>query len=283
MNTFFMKKYTLIVMLLFLTAALSNSCVSKKRYLKAVDRGNRLANDSMNTHLKLDVCNTAVKGLQSDKGSLQNEKGQLQNQNGELETENQKIINELNKLSSTSKMTIADQARRLKSLQDLIQAQKDAMNGLKQTIANALVNFKADELTVYVKDGNVYVSLQEKLLFKSGSADVDPKGKQALAKLAEVLNSTADVGVVIEGHTDNVPIKTGKFEDNWALSTGRAASIVRILTKDYGFDPNRIAASGKGEFHPVQPNATPEGRSANRRTEIIISPNLSKLYDLINQ
>ncbi len=180
-------------------------------------------------------------------------------------------------------MTIADQARRLKNLQDLIQSQRDVMNKLKASIATALINFKADELSVYIKDGNVYVSMEVKLLFKSGSAEVDPKGKQALAKVAEVLNSTPDINVVIEGHTDNVPIKGGKFEDNWALSSGRATNIVRILTKDYGFDPHRITAAGKGEFHPVKTNETVDGKASNRRTEIILSPNLTELYKLIEQ
>jgi chemotaxis protein MotB len=180
-------------------------------------------------------------------------------------------------------MTISDQAKRLKNLQDLIQSQKDVLNKLRQTIADALINFKADELSVNVKDGNVYVSLEEKLLFKSGSSDVDPKGKQALAKLATVLNNTKDINVMIEGHTDNVPIKSTKFEDNWALSTTRALSIVRILTVENGFDSHRIIASGRGEFYPVKSNQTPEGRGSNRRTEIILSPNLSELFKLLNQ
>jgi len=271
-----MKKLILYGGLLFLSAALTTSCVSKKKYLKAVNYTHKLQDDSATTHLKLNQCNQTVSSLQNDKGALLNDKGQL-------ESQNQQVIDQLNKLSTTSKMTIADQAKRLKNLQDLIQSQRDAMNSLKSTIAAALVNFNASELSVYVKDGNVYVALEEKLLFKSGSAVVDPKGVDALSKLAQVLNSTPDVSVVIEGYTDTVPIKTVKFEDNWALSTGRATSIVRILTKDYGFDPNRITASGRGQYHPVQTNATTEGRQANRRTEIVISPDLNKLYNLLNQ
>lgn len=271
-----MKKLVLFVALLFVTVSLTVTCVSKKKYLKAVDRGNMLQSDSASTHIKLDMCNNTVKNLQSDKGALQTERGQLQDQN-------QQVTNDLNSLTTTSKMTIADQAKRLATLQSLIQGQKDAMNSLKQSIAAALVNFKADELTVYIKDGNVYVSLEEKLLFKSGSADVDPQGKAALAKLAGVLTNTSDINVVIEGYTDNVPIKTGKFEDNWALSVSRATAIVRILTVDDGFNPNRISAAGHGEYHPVQTNDTPDGRAANRRTEIVLSPNLTSLFNLLNQ
>jgi chemotaxis protein MotB len=180
-------------------------------------------------------------------------------------------------------LTIADQAKRLKNLQDLIQAQKDVMNKLKKNISDALINFKADELSVYIKDGKVYVSLQEKLLFKSGSAVVDPKGKEALGTLAAVLISTPNINIMIEGHTDTIPIKSAQFQDNWALSTARATSIVRILTTDYIVNPHSIIASGRGEFYPVQSNATPDGRAVNRRTEIILSPNLNELFRLLDQ
>jgi chemotaxis protein MotB len=112
---------------------------------------------------------------------------------------------------------------------------------------------------------------------------VDPKGKEALKSLAIVLNNTKEINVMIEGHTDNVPIKTSQFKDNWDLSTSRATSILRILTNDNGFDPVRITASGKGEFHPVKTNETEEGRAGNRRTEIILSPDLKEIYKLLYQ
>jgi chemotaxis protein MotB len=112
---------------------------------------------------------------------------------------------------------------------------------------------------------------------------VDIKGVAALKTLAMVLNDTKDISVLIEGHTDNMPIKTATFKDNWDLSTARATSIVRILTKDFGFDSKRITASGKGFFSPVKSNETAEGRAANRRTEVILSPDLNELYSLLNQ
>jgi chemotaxis protein MotB len=229
----------------------------------------KLQKDNANTLGLLNDCNTQVKILTDDKTSLKNENALVQNS--------------LKALSTESKMTIADQAKRLKTFQDMIQAQKDVMAKLKNSIADALMNYKTDELSVYIKDGNVYVSLEEKLLFKSGSDVVDPKGKEALKTLANVLNSTKDVTVMIEGHTDNVPIKTKQFKDNWDLSTARATSILRILTTDYGFDSNRITASGRGQFHPVKTNETTEGRAANRRTEIILSPDLNELYKLLYQ
>jgi chemotaxis protein MotB len=245
------------------------SCGPGKKLVNSRAQVGQLQKDSASTHSLLNDCNALVKTLDNDKISLQNENAAVQK--------------DLKSLSSESKMTIAEQAQRLKSLQDMIQAQKDIMSKLKNSISNALMNYKTDELSIYTKDGNVYVSLQEKLLFKSGSDVVDPKGKEALKSLAQVLNSTTDITVLIEGHTDNVPIKTNQFKDNWDLSTARATSIVRILTKDNGFDPNRITASGKSEFHPVKPNDTVEGRAGNRRTEVILSPDLKELYKLLEQ
>jgi len=245
------------------------SCGPSKKLVESRSRVDKLQNDSAITHSQLNDCNTMVKNLNTEKVVLQNENAAAQKN--------------LTAINTQSKMTIADQATRLQNLQNLIQSQKDVMNNLKNSIANALMNYSPDELSVTVKDGNVYVSMQEKLLFKSGSDVVDPKGKEALAKLAMVLNNTKDITVLIEGHTDNVPIKTNKYKDNWDLSTARATSIVRVLTKDNAFDPNRITAAGKGSYHPVQPNETVEGRAANRRTEVILSPDLKELFKILEQ
>ncbi len=293
------KLLSLTLPLLFFAFCVEfTSCVPTRKLKQALSKIDTLKQDSSSTHANLNACNANVKQLLDEKKGLQNEKAGLidektglmkekaglLNEKAGLQNEKANIQNELYNLSTTSTMTIEDQAKRLKSLQSMIQAQKDALNGLKQTISDALINFKADELSVTVKDGNVYVSLEEKLLFKSGSADIDPKGKQALGKLATVLNNTnKDINVMIEGHTDILPIKSVKYEDNWALSSARALSIVRILTKDNGFDPSRIIGAARGEFHPVKTNDTPEGRASNRRTEIILSPNLTELFKLLNQ
>ena len=261
--------FPLSLCLLLLAGVTLTGCVSKGKFLTSEGRVHALQNDSTSTHRSLDQCNLSLKDLEAQRAALQNANASAQN--------------DLKNLSSSSKLTIAEQAKRLKTLQDLIQSQRDVMNKLKQSIADALMNFKADELSVYIKDGKVYVSLQEKLLFKSGSAVVDPKGKEALKKLAQVLNSTTDINVMIEGHTDTIPIKRAQFEDNWSLSVSRATSIVRILTIDDGFDSHRIIASGRGEFSPVQTNATIEGRAANRRTEIILSPDLNEIFKLLDQ
>ncbi|MEI8225161.1 MAG: OmpA family protein [Bacteroidota bacterium] len=263
------KSLHFLAFLSLILGLLFTSCGPSKKLMVSEAKVDELQKDNANTHNKLNVCNAQVQNLNEEKVSLQNEYASIQK--------------DLKDLSNESKMTISDQARRLRNLQNMIQSQKDIMTRLKNSIADALMNYKADELSVYIKDGNVYVSLEEKLLFKSGSDVVDPKGKEALKSLAMVLNNTKDITVMIEGHTDNVPIKTKLFEDNWDLSTARATSILRILTKDYGFDPNRITASGKGQFHPIKTNDTVEGRAANRRTEIILSPDLNEIYKLLYQ
>ncbi len=252
------------------------SCVSNKKFTASEARNDKLQQENANTLGKLNECN--VQGLKSKE-----EIAKLQKENEAALKDYALVKNDLMLFSSKSNLTIREQAERLKNLQDKMQAQTDKTNELKNSISKALMNYKSDELNVYQKDGKVYVSLAEKLLFKSGSAVVDPKGKAALKTLAVVLNSSQDFTVAIEGHTDNVPIKTSVFKDNWDLSTARASSIVRVLTIDNGFDSGRITASGKSEFHPVGINTTDEGRASNRRTEIILSPDLQEIYKLLYQ
>lgn len=176
---------------------------------------------------------------------------------------------------------LAEKEKRVKELEDLI-AQKDAaVNALRKSIEDALLGFDKNELTVNVKDGKIYVSLSEKLLFQSGSTEVDKKGKDALNKLAKVLEKQNDITIMVEGHTDNVPIKTACIKDNWDLSVLRATSIVRILTVDNKVDSKQVLPAGKGEFVPVAGNDTKENRAKNRRTEIVLSPNLDKIFKIL--
>jgi chemotaxis protein MotB len=272
-----MKKsiYYLVFFVLIVGLAFT-SCVSGKKFTASEARVDKLQKENATTLSQLNETKMQLMKLKDGMASLQKEKDTFQK-------EYNAIQNDLMLLSSESKMTIRDQATRLKELQDIIQSQNDKTTNLKNSISKALLNYKTDELNVYQKDGKVYVSLEEKLLFKSGSDVVDPKGKEALKSLANVLNSNSDFTVDIEGHTDDVPIKTQRFKDNWDLSTARATSIVRILTKDYGFDATRITVSGKGEFHPVNPNTTVQERAGNRRTEIILSPDLQEIYKLLYQ
>lgn len=277
------KTFHHLVFLSLILSLLFTSCVSNKKFTASEARVYELQRDSISTHSQLDDCNVQVNNLKSEKASLQQDKTSLQSDKESLQNKNIAGAHNLKTLTDESNVTIEEQAKQLRDFRDIIQTQSDIMNDLKNTISKALMNYEADELSIYLKDGNVYVSLQDKLLFKSGSDIVDPKGKQALKTLSEILISTVDINVIIEGHTDNIPIKTEKFKDNWELSTARATTIVRLLTENKGFDSNRITASGRGQFHPAQTNETEEGRAANRRTEIILSPDLKELYKLLNQ
>jgi chemotaxis protein MotB len=240
------------------------SCVPKRDLVSSQKHIKNLQSDSSSTHYNLNICRTNNDSLR-----------------GQLGTSNSKV-DSLRNLSYYSDKTIGQQAQELRFLQGIIQRQKDAMNNLKKTMADALVNFKPDELTVTLKNGKLYVSMEEKLLFPSGSAVVNPKGKEALMTLASVLNKTPNITIDVEGHTDTVPIR-GKYEDNWALSTARATAVSRILINDYGVNPHLIIASGRSKYDPVADNTTDEGRARNRRTEIILSPDLSELFRLLNE
>jgi chemotaxis protein MotB len=174
--------------------------------------------------------------------------------------------------------------KKVKQLESLLNRQDSAVNALKNRISDALLGYEnSGDLKVSIKNGKVYVSLSENLLFKSGKTDVDPKGKEALKKLAEVLAKNPDIKVDVEGHTDNVQFTDTKFpKDNWDLSVLRATSVVRIILGNENINPSQISASGLADTDNVASNDTPEGRAKNRRTEIILSPDFSQLFKMLN-
>ncbi|HLO58200.1 MAG TPA: OmpA family protein [Bacteroidales bacterium] len=172
--------------------------------------------------------------------------------------------------------------QRLTELEKGLEEQQASVAELRKKVSDALLGFENQGLTVTQKNGKVYVSLEEKLLFKSGSTVVDPKGITALKKLAGVLEQNQDINVMIEGHTDDVPVIAGSnYKDNWDLSVLRATSIVRILLDGTGINPKRLTTAGRSQYLPVDPAKTAEARQKNRRTEIILSPNLEELYKLV--
>lgn len=267
-------------LLLFATTLLF-SCVSRKKFDAANAEISRLQQDSANLQNNLYNLQNEIKTATSTLNQLQENKLKLENELKNLNQSLQQTKQSATEQIMSGKETIAAQQQRLQQLQRLIDEQKQQTEMLRKKMADALTNFNANELTVSTKDGKVYVSLQENLLFPSGSAVVNPKGKQALSQLAQVLNTNPDIRVNIEGHTDSIPIH-GRFEDNWALSVARATSIVRILTNDYKVNPERITASGRSQYEPVDVNYTSQGRAKNRRTEIILEPNLDKVMELLN-
>ena len=171
---------------------------------------------------------------------------------------------------------------RLMEMEEMLYQKDRILDDLRQKVADALMGFEGQGLTVTRKNGKVYVSMDEKLLFKSGSTSVDPKGVQALRQLAQVLARNPEIDIMIEGHTDDVPFRKGaSIKDNWDLSVLRATSIVRILLDGSGIDPVRLTVAGRGEFLPVDSADTPEARRRNRRTEIILSPDLSEVFRIL--
>ncbi|NJM93422.1 MAG: OmpA family protein [Cytophagales bacterium] len=180
--------------------------------------------------------------------------------------------------------SLQERSRRITELEDVLAQKEAAVKSLKTKVTNALLNFEENDLKVEVRNGKVYVSLAEQLLFGSGSIEVDRKGENALKQLAQVLKENPDIQIMVEGHTDNVPVsKISKYmQDNWDLSVMRATAITRILTSS-GVAPGRISTSGRGEHSPITSNKTNEGRSANRRTEIILTPKLDELFHILER
>lgn len=212
---------------------------------------------------------------------LSGQKNINENQSAQLSEKDKELQNKLQDLQNKDK-DLQEKERMLREMQAIIARQDELTKKLNQTLRDALVGFNSDELTMEIRDGKVYVSMSDKLLFKSGSTAVEPKGVDALKVLADVLNKNQDIQILVEGHTDNVPIKTAVFKDNWDLSVARATSITRMMNEKYGVAATRMTASGRGEYFPKASNETPEGKAKNRRTEIILSPKLDEIMNLLN-
>jgi chemotaxis protein MotB len=191
------------------------------------------------------------------------------------------------KKSSLDELTFELEKRnaRLAELEKILDGQKKIVQDLKNKVSEALLGFENNGLTVTMKNGKVYVSLDEKLLFKSGSWDIDANGRNALKKLAGVLEKNPDIQITIEGHTDNVPYNpgSGQLKDNWDLSVKRATTVVRTLLDGSKINANRLTASGRSEYLPVDDRNTSDARQKNRRTDIILTPDLTELYRLIDK
>jgi chemotaxis protein MotB len=171
---------------------------------------------------------------------------------------------------------------RLIELQEVLAQKDQAVKDLREKVVRALTGFANEGLTVHEKNGKVYVSMDEKLLFKTGRWDVDPKGQQALRNLSQLLADNSDISIMVEGHTDDVPMRgSGDVKDNWDLSVMRATAVTKILIQNPKLSPERIISAGRSEYVPLVPEKTPEGRQMNRRTEIILTPQLDELLKMI--
>ena len=250
------------------------------------DRDNEIVSLKENIEMlkgNIDSLNNSITGIEKKYNELSSAKlSEAEQFNLALKQKTQELDAKTKELEAKEKL-LAEREQALNELRNVIARQDSITKRLNDVLRDALLGFKSDELSVEIKNGKVYVSMSDKLLFKSGSAAVETKGKEAIKVLAGVLEKNPDIDILIEGHTDNVPIKTAVYQDNWDLSVARATSIVRILTVDYKILPTRLTASGKGEYSPRATNETPEGRALNRRTEIILSPKLDEIMQLLKQ
>ncbi|CAI8202556.1 MAG: cell envelope biogenesis protein OmpA [Flavobacteriaceae bacterium TMED120] len=297
-----MKTFHILVFLitsLFLTACVSNKVFTdlESRYaeLKASHTLLKKKYDSLQVaHMDLEKAlesKTQILGKtldslvqqRNDFSNLQKAYDALQ-ENSEAAL--QESINKNNALLaeiSQKEQLLTEREARLNELEGLIADKEQAMNELKQRLSDALLNFEGKGLTVEQRNGKVYVSMENKLLFRSGSWEVGEEGREAIAQLGNVLADNPDIGVLIEGHTDDVPYSgKGSLKGNWDLSAKRATAIVKLLEQNPEILSQNLTAAGRGEFIPIAPNSTMEGRAANRRIEVILSPNLDAITDLLN-
>ncbi|TLX73899.1 flagellar motor protein MotB [Labilibacter sediminis] len=218
--------------------------------------------------------------LQSLHEQLQSREDALMKSERELAVKKQKLESSSANLAKME-LELEERNKRLYELERILSEKDSLMNALKNTVANALTEFGTDELEVHMKNGKVYVSMEEKLLFGSGSYEVSAIGVNALKKIAQVLEQKSDINVLVEGHTDDVPYRSTVLVDNWDLSVKRATSVVRILLNHSKIEASRITAAGRSEFVPLDPAQTSDARRKNRRTEIILSPNLDQIFDIL--
>jgi chemotaxis protein MotB len=233
----------------------------------------------------LDKYNRLLEGNLADTRKLSGELQLTQEQLLKKEDELKKLAAELDaKKKSLDELTAELKKReaRVAELEAILKSKDDATNELKKKLSDALLGFEGKGLTITQKNGKVYVSMDESLLFASGSTTVEAKGVDALKKVAKVLEQNTDINILIEGHTDDVPMAgKGDIKDNWDLSVMRATSIVKIITKNSTVDPKRLTAAGRGEYFPIEAAKSPEARKKNRRTEIILTPKLDELFKVL--
>ena len=279
------------VLLTGLSSLLLFSCVSSKKYKGEIVKYEELSGNYTKLQGDLKSCEDAKAEYARNKTALENEIENLKKQNDFIKQNNTQALKQLQDLSVIS----SSQAESIKKsldnigakdayIQDLqaSMARKDSLNmALVMNLKGAIGNLADEDINIKVDKGVVYIDISDKLLFTSGSYVITDRAKEVLGKVAKVLKNQPDIEFMVEGHTDNVKFAKGVLLDNWDLSVHRATSVVRILQNQYGLNPTHIAAAGRGEYLPVAPNDTPAGRAANRRTRIVILPQLDQFFKLL--
>ena len=278
-----MRKISLLLLTIFI---LITSCISQKKYLELEDLQRNTKSLLDTATIKLNSCNeekeTALANLSS-----------MQDQVRFLKSNNQDLINNLGNLTTLSQKgaenleksleSMKEKDLRIQNMQDAVTKKDSVTLALVTSLKGVLGNLSDDDIEINVEKGVVYVSISDKLLFNSGSYNVTQRAKEVLGKVAKVVNDKPEIEFMVEGHTDNVPIKIEGIQDNWDLSVKRATSVIRILQNDFDVKPERMTASGRSYYIPLYDNDSPSNRAKNRRTRIVVLPKLDQFYDLIEQ
>lgn len=284
-------------LLIFVVAGVMSSCVSMKKFNSQKADSMRLESElstskdriadlnSRNDKLSVDlvglVADTAR--LYSDNAYLKGQYADLQAKYGNLLADGSAEAARMLKELESNQLTLSQHLRRVAELESMLKSREEAIDAIRKKVTDALVGFEGKGLSISKRNGNVYVSMDDKLLFRSGSFDIDPNGARAVRDLAAVLAKNPDINVMVEGHTDDVPYRpNGQLMDNLDLSAKRATTVVRLLLENKGIDASRIIAAGRGESLPVDSAKTAEARARNRRTEIILTPKLDELVQIMN-
>ncbi|MEY4108664.1 MAG: hypothetical protein RL181_3006 [Bacteroidota bacterium] len=291
---------------------LLSSCVTKKDFLAMQASRDDLALQIERQKANLENCEREKAAAQGQLGTVQgnlrgkendlltcntllenerNKNAMLAQQLEYFKTNNANLLDRLADLSVVSKTgaenikksleAINEQSKYIKDLTGAIQRKDSLALNLVMNLKRSLADVNDEDVTVEVRKGVVYISLSDRMLFKSGSADIQPQAETVLNKIAKVINDYKELEILVEGHTDNVPISNTCVSDNWDLSVKRATSVVRTLQKKYGVQPQRMTAGGRSEYVPKASNTTEDGRRSNRRTEIVVLPDLDQFFQLL--
>ena len=278
-----MKKFIIAMSVLGLS---TTSCVSKKKYAELEAR-NKQTEDLLNTAtVKLNMC-------LDEKNNLTHKLESMKNQNDLLKENNQQLINNMGNLTTLTQKgaenleksleSLREKDLTIKNLRDAV-TRRDSINlALVQSLKGVLGNLDDQDVDIKVEKGVVFINISDKMLFSSGSYTISKNAKSVLEKVAKVVKNKPDFEFMVEGHTDNVNIKTSCIRDNWDLSVMRATEIVRVLQKDFGVTPERMTAAGRSYYVPLASNGDANGRALNRRTRIVILPKLDQFYTMIEE
>lgn len=286
-------KSKLLMLLAILLVVFGSSCVNTKKYKAQVGKYDALDAQYSKKQNDLNACETAKANYLKQIDDLNRQLAELSKDQSHMKENNSIVLNQLEALSVISS-TQAESIKKsmenigakdayIKGLQSSL-AYKDSLNmALVMNLKGAVGNMNDQDINIKVDKGVVFIDISDKMLFKSGSYVITDQANTVLGKVAKVLKNQPNIEFMVEGHTDNVPFKRGDLVDNWDLSVKRATSVVRLLQNKYGLDPAKMTAAGRSEYLPISSNSSSDGKSANRRTRIVILPQLDQFFKLLEK